>query len=90
MYLRIFPEYQRVWAVGLRQYLPTTVVIGYRSESLDGRVMAYGNTRIEAFVDGMAVLKANPLKHLTVVSQSCEKCVDDRNRERALTCLLSD
>ena len=56
MFLRINPVYRKVWAVGLEQYLDTTNRIGYRAETLEGRVLAFGKTRAEAIADGMQVL----------------------------------
>lgn len=54
MFLRISPEYRRVWAEAIEQYLPTTEIIGYRAETFDnGIVLAFGKTRAEAMMAGM-------------------------------------
>lgn len=58
MFLKVLPEYRSVWAEALKCYLPTTVRIGYRAETLDGRVLSYGKTRPEAILNAIEQLRA--------------------------------
>lgn len=51
------PEYQRYWSIALDTYITSSIIIGYRAETLDGVVLAYGKTRIEALTSGLQELE---------------------------------
>lgn len=78
MFLRIVPVYRKVWAEALEQYLDSTHRIGYRAESLDGKVLAFGKTRTEAFIDGLEILAKTQVRSLSV------RCICDSDSSGAM------